>query len=64
MEECVTGDIRLVNGVNNTDGRVEVCVDMQWASVCDNGWTNKDAEVVCNQLGLPIVGKFHNNLKS
>lgn len=32
-------------------GRVEVCLDQQWTSVCDTSWTEQDATVVCKQLG-------------
>lgn len=49
--ECVDGDIRLVGSQSLYQGRVEVCVDSQWARVCGNGWDHNDAAVVCHQLG-------------
>ena len=50
---CSTqGAIRLQGGTN-TSGRVEICNNGAWGTVCDNLWSDFDARVACFQLGLP-----------
>ena len=49
---CVNGDVRLANGSTPYEGRVEMCYDGVWGSICDNSWDYEDAAVVCLQLGF------------
>ena len=43
-------DVRLVDGVTPADGRVEVCVDGFWGTLCQEKWGYREARVVCRQL--------------
>ena len=49
--------IRLVHNKTEKSGIVEVSYNNEWKSVCDDYWTNDDANVACKQLGFLGYGQ-------
>ena len=64
------GEMRLMGGSDEKEGRVEICADedagdntpASWGTVCDDYWTDRDADVACMALGYersePYAGRF------
>ncbi|ELT90320.1 hypothetical protein CAPTEDRAFT_101300 [Capitella teleta] len=54
--------IRLVNGANSSEGRVEIFHEGQWGTICDDGFGQEEADVICRSLGYSggvAIGKAH-----
>ena len=56
--DCTYGDVRLMNGPSVREGRVEICINNVWGTVCDDIWNTPDARVVCNQLNYDSNGTY------
>ena len=54
-DTCKNGEIRLANfypdSYGRSEGRVEVCRNRAWGTICNDGWSSNDATVACRQLG-------------
>ena len=49
--ECTEEDIRLQDGTN-TQGRLEVCYNGEWGTVCQRKFNKAEARIVCRKLGF------------
>ena len=54
-----TGQLRLAGSNVAGEGRVEICMDNEWGTVCDDSWGRADAIVVCRKLGYSTQGLLH-----
>ena len=50
------GAVRLADGVLEQEGRVEVCIDGVWGSICGTGWDAIDGYVLCKKAGFDDAG--------
>ena len=49
------GQVKLVEGETEIEGRVEICLGRRWNSVSGDGWSEAEARVVCGDLGYEVA---------
>jgi len=50
VSACEDGDVRLRNAGSLLEGRLEICVNRVWGTVCSNGFGQSEARVACRKL--------------
>ena len=58
IANCTNGEARLVDGPSLNKGRLEVCINQAWATVCSNSFGTQESMVACGQLGFQRYGKL------
>ena len=53
---CNDGEVRLFDGenFNQREGRVEICYNGVWGTVCADGWNEIATNITCSQLGYSL----------
>ena len=47
----------MLGGNVDNEGRVEICLNNEWGTICDDNWSTNDANVACGLLGFSSSGK-------
>lgn len=59
---CSDGSVRVVGGSADYEGRVEICINRVWGTICwhsdiyHNPWVMGNPKVICRQLGHLELG--------
>ena len=56
--DCEEEEVRLQDGTDRSNGRVEVCHSGIWSSLCSDKWNLSDASVLCKQLEFESEGLY------
>ena len=48
----------MVGGNTGDEGRIEICINNTYATICDDRWDEIDATVACRQLGFSSNSKI------
>lgn len=59
VDNCTNGDIRLIGGSTQMEGRVEICYGSSWGTISDRFANQFEARVLCRQLGYSSESMFY-----
>ena len=51
IASCYDGQIKLIGGFSEIEGRVEICSNQRWETIVQGSWRHEEAIVACNSLG-------------
>ncbi|XP_033115403.1 neurotrypsin-like isoform X2 [Anneissia japonica] len=54
----LTGDARLVDGIDDSEGIFEIFLDGRWGTICDWNWYQEEGDVACKQLGYDLASSY------
>ena len=57
ISACTNGDLR-INGTITLAGRLEVCYNNTWGTICDDAFGPQEAVTACRQLGFSDAGRI------
>ena len=57
LDLCSDGEVRITGDTSPTIGRIEMCINSSWRTICGESWDDRAASVVCRQLGRSPHGK-------
>lgn len=49
---CENGAVKLVDGTDYSNGRIEICRYRTWGALCSNEYDEDTAKVICRQLSM------------
>ena len=55
--DCSDGELRLQNGSSVREGRVEICVNRAWGTICNHNYGITDAQTICSQQTFSREGQ-------
>lgn len=56
LADCTNGDISLIDGPNVREGRVQICLNKAWGTVCNTRFSDEDAAIACLSMEFEKIG--------